>query len=72
MKLKAEFENGRCKLTMVPEGDWEQRIVGAVLKDDYEVFCKSEVSYEGHQSYGKVKEIKLTLSTPPESMRIGE
>lgn len=61
MKLKVEFQNEMAKLTMTPEDEWEQKMLGAVSKGNPSLNVKIEYDSEGHYTYGKCKAVRVLL-----------
>lgn len=73
MKVSVRFEGTGLQLRLIPEGEAEQRMVGAVLNCQRETetfvplhqvdasLVRAEVQYEGHPSYQRIEHVVLTV-----------
>lgn len=61
MKMSAEFKNGMCKLTLVPEDDWEKLLIGAIAKGGEKLDGLVTYKPDGHFSYGKCDVLSIQL-----------
>lgn len=66
MKTKLTFYNGKCSITLTPEGEWEQRLVGALAQGKEGL--KGTVCYkaEGHFSNQRCAVISIELEALPD------
>ena len=53
MKIKAEFQNGMCKLLLTPEDEWEKKLIGSIAKGGKTLNGIVKYTPEVHFTYGK-------------------
>lgn len=62
MKFRLIIEpNGLNTLHLRPEGEEEQKLLGAILKGRTEGEVSFNATFAGHISYGKVETLAITL-----------
>jgi len=60
MKLSANFKNGLCKLDLIPEDEWEEKLLGAVAKGGNTL--EAHVTYKSEAyTYGKCSAVYVQL-----------
>lgn len=64
MKVKAEFEDGECAVTLTPENEWEQKLLGAIAKGGTKLEGYATYKPDGHYSYGKAACVQVRLEAP--------
>lgn len=66
MQTQLIFKNGKCSITLTPEGDWEQRLVGALSQG--KAGLKGTVTYnpEGHYANQRGRAIAIKLEALPD------
>lgn len=67
MKISAEFVDGNCKLVLRPEGEWEQKLLGAVAKNGAGLTASVQYKTDGHYSNGKCSAVSVTLISEAET-----
>lgn len=63
MKIRAVFENKQCLLEIVPEDEWEKRMLGSVAGKTGNMSCFVEYKSEGHYSYQSAEIVKINLKS---------
>lgn len=61
MKVSAEFLNGICRLTLTPDDEWEQKLLGAVAKGNDTLSALVTYKPEGHYTHGKCQAVQVQL-----------
>jgi hypothetical protein len=62
MKVSAEFQNGMCELCIVPEDEWERKLLGAVAKGGDKLWASVTYESKGHYTYGECSAARVLLS----------
>lgn len=61
MKTKLVFENGQCSFHLIPENEWEQKLLGAVANGGDSLSASVKYKTEGHFTYGKCSAVEVVL-----------
>ena len=56
MDVKAEFKNGGCKLYLMPEDDWEKKLLAAVAKGGESLSAVVTYKQKSSYDYGRYEE----------------
>ena len=64
MRTTVTFENGKASVRIVPEDEWERKLLGAIAKGGDRLDANVLYTAEGHFSHEKCKLISIELSAP--------
>ena len=65
MKINAIFKDGKCELRMFPDGEWEEKLLGAIAAGKETLSADVMYEPEGHFSYQRCKAVCVVLSPAP-------
>lgn len=63
MKVSAIFQDGSCRLELVPENQWDKRLLGAVAGQTGVLVAQPETRHEGHFSYQTAEVVRVTIQS---------
>lgn len=66
MQTQLTFKNGKCSITLTPEGEWEQRLVGALTNGKDCLQGKVIYNPEGHLSNQRCRAVAIELEAVPD------
>lgn len=62
MEIIAKFINEECEVSLIPDTEWEQKLLGAIAKGGNKLQARVDYKSEGHVSYGKCAVTNITLT----------
>lgn len=65
MNTTLEFRNGRARLILKPDDEWEQRLLGAITKGSGNIEASVKYKPYGHFSNQRSEVIEILLTALP-------